>query len=121
MSSDEAEDLAQEVFLRLFKDGVLEQADRSKGRFRHLVLAVTKNVVGNHLTYIRAKKRGGDAVKSALGDMEVAIPEPDPEAFDLPALGPIPAAVALVEADPVAVGIDRVRASLAEQRDLLDS
>ncbi len=67
----EAEDLAQEVFTRIFRDGVLAKADPSKGRFRSLILVVTKNVIGNHLERVRAKKRGGGQVQQ-LGEIDVA-------------------------------------------------
>lgn len=75
-----AEDVAQEVFLRLFQDGVLDKADPSKGKFRSLLLAVTKNLLGKHLRAERAEKRGGGAVQS-LGDRQVSAPQPD-EAFE---------------------------------------
>lgn len=68
---DEAEDIAQEVFLRLFQDGVLAKADPSKGRFRSLVLAVTRNVIGHHVERAKTKKRGGGRVQS-LGDLDPA-------------------------------------------------
>jgi RNA polymerase sigma factor (sigma-70 family) len=74
----EAEDLAQEVFLRFFKDGVLLKADPSKGRFRTLVLAVTKRVIGHHLEREHAKKRCGGSVQP-LADIDVAAPD---ESFD---------------------------------------
>jgi RNA polymerase sigma factor (sigma-70 family) len=77
----EAEDLAQEVFLRLFGSGVLERADPTQGRFRGLLVAVARNVAGNHLEKSRAEKRGGQAVVIPLGDLELAAREPD-EAFD---------------------------------------
>jgi RNA polymerase sigma-70 factor (ECF subfamily) len=54
-----AEDLAQEVFVRIFKDKVLEKADRLKGRFRSLLLAVTKHVLAYQRQQATAIKRGG--------------------------------------------------------------
>lgn len=76
----DAEDLAQEVFLRLLQDGVLSKADPSKGRFRSLLLAVTRHVVGHHLDRERAQKRGGGQVGSLEG-IDVAQPDED-EPFD---------------------------------------
>lgn len=76
----DAEDLAQEVFLRLVQDGVLAKADPSKGRFRSLLLAVTRHVVGHHVERERAQKRGGGQVGSLEG-IDVARPEAD-EPFD---------------------------------------
>ena len=49
--TSESEDLAQEVFLEVFKDEVLTKADPDKGRFRSLLLAVTRNVIGKHLRH----------------------------------------------------------------------
>jgi hypothetical protein len=53
----EAEDLAQEVFLRVFQDRVLLKADPSLGRFRSLILSVTRHVLGHHVERELAKKR----------------------------------------------------------------
>lgn len=76
----DAEDLAQEVLVRLVHQGVLTRADPDQGRFRHLVLAVTRHAIGTHLTRARAQKRGGGKVQT-LGDIEVAAPSNDDE-FD---------------------------------------
>ncbi len=67
----ESEDLAQEVFIRIFTQDVLEKADPSKGRFRSLLLAVTRHVIGTHLQKQGAQKRGGGQVV-ALGEIDVA-------------------------------------------------
>lgn len=53
----EAEDLAQEVFLRVFQDRVLLKADPALGRFRSLILSVTRHVLGHHVERELAKKR----------------------------------------------------------------
>lgn len=76
---NDAEDLAQEVFVRLLHDGVLARADSERGRFRSLVFAVTRNVLGHHLARETAEKRG--AGKVAPLEVDVPLPEPD-EAFD---------------------------------------
>jgi RNA polymerase sigma-70 factor (ECF subfamily) len=62
----EAEDVAQEVFLRVFEDAVLERADKERGRFRSLLLAITRHVLGNHFEHKRAKKRGGGQPPASL-------------------------------------------------------
>jgi RNA polymerase sigma-70 factor (ECF subfamily) len=59
LDAAEAEDIAQEVFLALFDDKVLERADRALGRFRSLVLAVTRHVLSRHFEYKGAQRRGG--------------------------------------------------------------
>ena len=75
----EAEDLAQEVFLRVFRAGLLDSADPSKGRFRNLILAVTRNVLGNHVERQLAAKRGGGKVVP-LEDAAVA-PDGEDDSF----------------------------------------
>jgi hypothetical protein len=44
-SGSDAEDLCQEVFLRMLSGRVLARVDQNLGRFRSLVLAVTKHVL----------------------------------------------------------------------------
>jgi RNA polymerase sigma-70 factor (ECF subfamily) len=77
---NDAEDLAQEVFLRLIQDRVLSKADPSQGRFRSLLLAVTRHVIGHHRERESAQKRGGGQVRS-LENVDVSSQEPD-EHFD---------------------------------------
>ena len=77
---NDAEDLAQEVFLRLLEDRVLSKADPSRGRFRSLLLAVTRHVIGHHRERESAQKRGGGNVRS-LENVDVSSQEPD-EFFD---------------------------------------
>src|SRR5262245_29424830 len=73
---NDAEDLAQEVFLRLIQDRVLAKADPSRGRFRSLLLAVTRHVIGHHRERESAQKRGGGNVRS-LENVDVSSQEPD--------------------------------------------
>lgn len=49
MSEHDSEDLAQDVFVKLFRSDLLSRADRDKGRFRSLLLTVTKRVVQDRL------------------------------------------------------------------------
>jgi RNA polymerase sigma-70 factor (ECF subfamily) len=58
-SPDDAEDLAQEVFLVVVRDDLLAQADRERGRFRTFLLAIAQNVLSNSVRVRRAAKRGG--------------------------------------------------------------
>lgn len=83
----DAEDLTQEVFLRITKDDVLSRADKSKGRFRSFLLGVTQNVVREERKRRGTIKRGEgkaavslDAEEGALAD-HVAEPRRDEE-FD---------------------------------------
>lgn len=63
-----AEDQAQEVFKRLFLDGILKRADPKEGRFRSLVLAVTRRVLSEEFRRRNALKR-----------KEVPLPTPEKE------------------------------------------
>jgi RNA polymerase sigma-70 factor (ECF subfamily) len=64
--ADDAEDLAQETFVEIFRDGFLDRADRAKGRFRSLVMAVTKHVIAHARRAGAAAKRGGGRDRVAL-------------------------------------------------------
>ncbi len=44
-SVHEADDICQDVFVRIFAGNALARADASKGRFRSLVLAITTHVI----------------------------------------------------------------------------
>ncbi len=70
------EDLAQEVFLRLFCGGVLARATPARGKFRHLLLSVTRHVAHDHFKAQARKKRGGGADVRPLGELD----PPDPRA-----------------------------------------
>ena len=78
----DAEDLAQEVFLQVYHKRILDGAGPEQGRFRSLILAVTRNVVGNHLRKVNAKKRGGGKAPASLAELDPAAPPEDEEAFD---------------------------------------
>ena len=77
----EAEDVAQEVCVQLMR--ALEKADPKAGRFRALVFAITRNLMGKHLQKANALKRGGGKVVK-LGERDVDLAadmEPDDD-FD---------------------------------------
>lgn len=78
----DAEDLTQEVFLRLFSGGVLTRAGADKGRFRHLLLAVTKHVLADHVRARTAQKRGGAADVRSLGELDVPAEVPEDATFE---------------------------------------
>lgn len=58
----DAEELAQEVFLRIFKNNVLKKARRERGRFRSLLLTLTRHVIQDERRRRGAAKRGGNHV-----------------------------------------------------------
>jgi RNA polymerase sigma-70 factor (ECF subfamily) len=61
-SSQDSEDLSQEVFLRLFSRNLLAKADRTRGRFRSYLLAITRNVLREDRERRLAKKRSRHGV-----------------------------------------------------------
>ena len=67
--AQDADDLCQDVFVRVLKGGVLAKADRSRGRFRALLGTVTINV-------LRDRWRRRRPAPTA-GEIESAAPEPD--------------------------------------------
>lgn len=66
--ASDAEDICQDVFVRVISGGVLAKADRNRGRFRSLLLAVTTHVILDRL-----RKRGETPVE----DLEPPNREPD--------------------------------------------
>jgi RNA polymerase sigma-70 factor (ECF subfamily) len=56
---DQAEDLAQEVLLRVSRPGFFDEVEPVRGRFRSLLQAVTRHVISEQLRHDRAAKRGG--------------------------------------------------------------
>lgn len=46
---NDAEDICQDVFVRMLQGGVLAKADENRGRFRSLLLAVTTRVIQDRL------------------------------------------------------------------------
>jgi RNA polymerase sigma-70 factor (ECF subfamily) len=59
-TADQAQDLTQELFLRLLEKDALMAVDRAKGRFRSFLLAACQHFLANERDRARAKKRGGD-------------------------------------------------------------
>ena len=76
----EAEDLAQEVFFELYRQTLATVAPE-RGRFRSLLLAVARNVAGNHRRREQSLKRGGGQRPVPLGDLEPVSREEE-EAFE---------------------------------------
>ena len=60
--ADQAEDLAQEFFIRLLEGRYLDRADPEKGRFRSFLLTSLKFFVADEEDRRRARKRGGGMV-----------------------------------------------------------
>ena len=82
LEPEDADDVAQEVFLRVCREEFLEKADRTRGRFRTLLLAVTKHVI----SALRRRENAGKRDRRrrvSLEDFDVPEEPPgeDPE-FD---------------------------------------
>lgn len=72
-SSNDADDVCQDVFARIFAGGVLEKADAGRGRFRGLVLTIATRVIQD-----RRRKKTETPVKNLI---EGVTDERDPD-FD---------------------------------------
>jgi RNA polymerase sigma-70 factor (ECF subfamily) len=57
LKDEDAEDVAQEVFLRVCHETFLKRADQIRGKFRTVLLAVTKNVISSWRRHEMAGKR----------------------------------------------------------------
>jgi RNA polymerase sigma factor (sigma-70 family) len=70
VKAEEAEDLAQEVLIRISTPGFFEKVDPAKGRFRSLLLAVTRHVLSESLRRDHAERRGGGVHVLHEGDFD---------------------------------------------------
>jgi RNA polymerase sigma factor (sigma-70 family) len=59
-SVPDAQDLTQDFFVMVIKGNLLQQADRSRGRFRSLLLKSLQNFLIDEHARTRARKRGGE-------------------------------------------------------------
>lgn len=72
----EPEDVAQEVFLRVFAQDLLERVDPSRGRFRSYLLAITRNVLSEQQRKDHALKRGRDHTRVLLSEAVAVVEDP---------------------------------------------
>lgn len=75
-----AEDLCQDVFVRVLRGGVLGKADPARGRFRSLMLTVTTRVIQDHLRrdHVRHDHARSEAERAlARGEPERVEEAPD--------------------------------------------
>jgi RNA polymerase sigma-70 factor (ECF subfamily) len=75
-SVPEAQDLTQDFFVMVLKGRFLERADRSRGRFRSLVLKALQNFLRDAAEKRRARKRGGDMQFVSWDDWVAEAPAP---------------------------------------------
>lgn len=69
LSEHDAEDLAQEVFLRISNEEFLRKVNPSRGRFRNIVIKVTRHVISEQRRRQCAIKRGGVASHVSLNEL----------------------------------------------------
>ncbi len=81
VAEEDAEDLSQEIFLRIFEKRLLSRMDPARGRFRSFLLAIAKNVLSEQRRSAGALKREGGRVRISLEDLGEIPDESDPE-FD---------------------------------------
>ncbi len=67
-SRTDAEDITQDIFSRFLSDETLQNVRRERGLFRHLILAITRHHVSNHVRKNQAQRRGSGDVPIALED-----------------------------------------------------
>ena len=60
--TSDAEDLTQAFFVRFLERGWYAEADRSRGRFRSLLLTSLRHFLSDEHAHASAQKRGGDGV-----------------------------------------------------------
>ncbi len=65
----DAEELAQEFFLRLLASRAWRRADRSQGRFRSFLLGALKHHLADARRRATAEKRGGGVAATSLEDL----------------------------------------------------
>ena len=74
----DADDLTQEVFLRISREEFLRKADRLKGKFRSLVLAVTRHVLLKERAK-RSRLKAASVDQEDLDDAVFSVSEEDVE------------------------------------------
>jgi len=79
VSDADAEDLAQEIFVQVCRPEFLRRADRERGRFRSLLLAVTRNLLNSFRRRENTLKRGGSVTILSLEQGG-----PDGQALEMP-------------------------------------
>src|SRR5690348_16542504 len=83
-SIEDAQDLTQDFFVTIVKNGWLQHADRNRGRFRSLLLTSVQNFVINAAERSHTRKRGGGVEFVSWDDWMSEAPSSIPAAiFDL--------------------------------------
>lgn len=64
--ADRAHDLTQGFFVTVLERGIIERADRERGRFRTYLLVAVKGFLKNELRHANAMKRGGGSMSISI-------------------------------------------------------
>lgn len=106
MDEDEAEDAAQEFFLKLLESRAWRRADQARGRFRTFLLSVLNHLMQHRVRDGNRLKRGGGQMPESLEELREEGFEPEgagaPEALAFErewALTLVTDAVAMIEAE----------------------
>lgn len=73
-STEDAQDLTQDFFVKILERNWLEHADRNRGRFRTLLLTSLQNFLVNAAERTHTRKRGGDVEFISWDDWMAAAP-----------------------------------------------
>lgn len=79
---EDAEDLAQDVFLSIVRGDVLSKAHPEKGRFRSLLLSVAKHVASNEYRARKRIRRGGGRAPVSIDPARLEAPAAKDGDFD---------------------------------------
>ncbi len=78
----DAEDLCQEVLVRVARPEFLEKIDASKGKFRVLLQVVTRHVVSEEIRRRKTARRGGGGRALRIEDVSAGAARKEDDVFD---------------------------------------
>ena len=81
-SVHEAEDLCQEVLIRVARPEFLEKIDASRGKFRVLLQAVTRHVISEEIRYRKTARREGAGKARRIEDVSPGAARKEEGVFD---------------------------------------
>lgn len=79
---EDGEDLTQEVFVRITGENFLQKIDPAKGKFRSLILAVTRHVIASWQRHQLAGPRDRRKEVAIADDAEIPVEAPPDAEFD---------------------------------------
>lgn len=79
---DDVEDVAQELFVHLFRSGAVGRAERSRGRFRSYLLGALRNHLSHRRAHAHTLKRGGGHDTVPIETLELAAAPEEALEFD---------------------------------------